>query len=138
MSVKKEASGRRSVQVEVEVPVAAAACGNRYLDEAVGGDLRRRRSGPLFRLAMQCQVIDDALDHPCDRAAGPPSVLTACESLPRAQELTRLAARGYAADRLAARPADVWLLRVALFLVSALAGPALLLRALGLVAPRTA
>lgn len=99
-------------------------------DEAVGATYGDGDPDLLFRPAMQGQVIDDALDYPCDRAAGPPGSLTACESLPRAQELTRPAARGHAADRLAARPADVWPLRVALVLVSALAGLALSLRRL--------
>jgi len=106
--------------------VATAASGNRCLDEAVmatdgDGDL-------LFRIVMQCQIIDDALDYSQDRAAGLPSFLTACESLPQALELTQIAARDYADDRRVVRPADVFPLRAALFLVSTCARLVVFLR----------
>ena len=51
----------------------------------------------LLRILMQCQIIDDVLDHRADQAAGLPSFLTACTSLPEAFTLTAQAARGYAA-----------------------------------------
>jgi hypothetical protein len=100
--------------------VATAARGNRYLDEAVEAtdDVRAGDADLLFRIAMQCQIIDDVLDYSRDRAAGLPSFLTACESLQQALELTQLAARGYADDRRVVRPADVFPLRAALLLVS--------------------
>jgi hypothetical protein len=98
--------------------VATVAGGSRCLDEAIeatdgGGDLNL-----LYRIVMQCQIIDDVLDYVQDRSAGLPSFLTACGSFPRALALTQSAARGYAADRHTERTADVFPLRVALFLIS--------------------
>lgn len=49
----------------------------------------------LFRMAMQCQVIDDVLDYNADRSAGLPSFLTASPSLRRSMALTAEAARAY-------------------------------------------
>lgn len=72
----------------------------------------------LFRIAMQCQIIDDVLDYSKDMSAGLPSFLTAAKSLPQAMELTRLAALGYADDRDLPRTGDVFPLRSALVLVS--------------------
>jgi len=53
----------------------------------------------LFRIVMQCQIIDDVVDYAVDRAAGLPSFLTACASLPQGMELTAAAARRYGAGR---------------------------------------
>jgi hypothetical protein len=98
--------------------VATAARGNQGLDEAieatyVDGDLNL-----LFRIVMQCQIIDDLIDFAEDRSAGLPSFLTACNSLSHSLELTQLAARGYAENCHAARAVDVFPLKAALFLVS--------------------
>lgn len=51
----------------------------------------------LLRILMQCQIIDDVLDYRADLAAGLPSFLTACMSLPQAIALTTGATRHYAA-----------------------------------------
>ena len=53
----------------------------------------------LFRIVMQCQIIDDFVDYAIDRSAGLPSFLTACASLPQAMELTAAAARRYGTSR---------------------------------------
>ena len=50
----------------------------------------------LFRIVMQCQIIDDVLDYAEDVPAGLPSFLTATASLPEAIELTAETARSYA------------------------------------------
>ncbi len=50
----------------------------------------------LFRILMQCQIIDDVLDYSEDESAGLPSFLTASGSLPQALALTAEAARYYA------------------------------------------
>ena len=62
-----------------------------------GGDVE-----VLFRIAMQCQIIDDVVDYAVDQAAGLPGFLTACASVPQALELTARAARryGYGHDRM--------------------------------------
>ena len=53
----------------------------------------------LFRIVMQCQIIDDVVDYNEDLSAGLPSFLTASASLPQAIEWTADAARSYAASR---------------------------------------
>jgi len=116
------------VRLSLGILATAARC-DVDLDEAIaathgGGDFNL-----LFRLAMQCQVIDDLLDYWPDRAAGLPSFLTACKSLPEALELTRQAAREYAGGRRAARVAGAFPLRAALALVSTGTGLVVSLRA---------
>ncbi len=71
----------------------------------------------LFRILMQCQIIDDILDYPADLAARLPSFLTASASLPQAMELTASASRHYAATP----EGCVLPLRLALGVVSAMA-----------------
>lgn len=51
----------------------------------------------LFRILMQCQIIDDVLDHAEDASAGLPSFLTASASLSQALDMTADTARDYAA-----------------------------------------
>ena len=75
----------------------------------------------LFRIVMQCQIIDDVLDYAKDRSAGLPTFLTASASLPRAMEWTAQAARNYAIGRDLAQSGDIVPLRLALFVVSAFA-----------------
>jgi hypothetical protein len=113
VSLYREAVVRLSLGI-----VATAARGNQCLDEAIEATYGDDDLNLLFRIVMQCQIIDDVLDYSQDRSAGLPSFLTACKSLPQALELTQLAARGYAEDRHVARAADVFPLRAALFLVS--------------------
>ena len=98
--------------------VATAARVAPGLDEAVAATAGDGGLNLLFRIVMQCQVIDDVLDYSPDRAAGLPTFLTACESLPEALELTRRAARGYA-DPGGVRSAEELPFRAALVLVSA-------------------
>ena len=98
--------------------VATTAIGNQCLDEGVGATYCDDDLEILFRIVMQCQIIDDVLDYSKDMSAGLPSFLTASESLPQAFELTRLAALGYADNRNLPRTGDVFPLRLALFVVS--------------------
>jgi hypothetical protein len=58
----------------------------------------------LFRIVMQCQIIDDVWDYEEDLSAGLPSFLTACASLSQAMALTAEAARDYAVSRRRSRP----------------------------------
>ncbi len=99
--------------------VATTASGSQSLDEGIRATDCDADLKILFRIVMQCQIIDDVLDYPKDLAAGLPSFLTATKSLPQAFELTRLAALGYADDRDLPRTGDVFPLRSALFLISA-------------------
>ncbi len=107
--------------------VAATAIGNQCLDEGVRATYCDDDLEILFRIVMQCQIIDDVLDYSKDMSAGLPSFLTASESLPQAFELTRLVALGYADDRNLPRTGDVFPLRLALFVVSTCAKLVILL-----------
>jgi len=98
--------------------VATVADGSMCLDEAIEATYGAGDLNLLFRIVMQCQIIDDVLDYSQDKPAGLPSFLTSCKSLVLALELTQQAARGYAGDRHVARAANVLPLRAALFLVS--------------------
>jgi hypothetical protein len=109
----------REAVVRLSLGMVAATAGvTRCLDEGI----RATHSDPdlkiLFRIAMQCQIIDDVLDYSQDRSAGLPSFLTASRSLPQAFELTRLAALSYADDRDLPRRGNFFPQRSALFLVS--------------------
>jgi hypothetical protein len=73
----------------------------------------------LFRIAMQCQIIDDVLDYTEDVSAGLPSFLTASRSLPQAIELTAKAVRCYAESRELSSGNGVFPLRIALCVVTA-------------------
>jgi hypothetical protein len=98
--------------------VATTANGNQCLDEGIRATYCDADLKILFRIVMQCQIIDDVLDYSKDKSAGLPSFLTASQSLPQAFELTRLAALGYADDRDLPRTGAVFPLRSALRLVS--------------------
>ena len=74
----------------------------------------------LFRIVMQCQIIDDVLDYTEDVSAGLPSFLTASASLPQAMELTAKAARSYAASPGCSSGDGVFPLRMALCVCTAL------------------
>jgi hypothetical protein len=101
--------------------VAATASGNQSLDAGIRATDCDADLKILFRIVMQCQIIDDVLDYREDLSAGLPSFLTATRSLSQAFELTRLAALGYADDRDLPRTGDILPLRSALFLISACA-----------------
>ena len=98
--------------------VATASNVKACLDEGIRATYFDPDLNILFRIVMQCQIIDDVLDYSKDMSAGLPSFLTASKSLTQAFELTRLAALGYADDRGLPRTGDVFPLRSALFLVS--------------------
>lgn len=97
---------------------AAIALHSGRLDEGIRSTRCDSDVETLFRILMQCQIIDDVLDYPADLGAGLPSFLTACASLPQAMDLTALASRSYAAG--SERPAAdaVFPLRMALSVVT--------------------
>lgn len=98
--------------------IAATANVKRSLDEGILATYSDADLSVLFRIVMQCQILDDVLDYSKDAFAGLPSFLTASGSLPQAFELTRSAAFGYADDRNLPRTGRLFVLRSALFLVS--------------------
>ena len=67
----------------------------------------------LFRILMQCKIIDDILDYTEDVSASLPSFLTAA-SLPQALELTARAAHSYAEEPERSSGDAVFPLRLAL------------------------
>src|SRR5262249_13763845 len=78
--------------------VAATARGTGRLDEGIDAIGADGNLNLLFRVVMQCQIIDDVLDYSQDLSAGLPSFLTASGSLPLALESTRQASLSYAGD----------------------------------------
>ena len=75
----------------------------------------------LFRIVMQCQIIDDVLDYAEDDSAGLPSFLTASLSLPHSLHRTAQAARSYGSHSDLSQSADLFPLRAAVVAVSGLA-----------------
>ena len=74
--------------------VVTTATGTHCLDEGIRATHCDGDFNILFRIAMQCQIIDDVLDYSSDRSAGLTSFLTASASLPDAIERTHQAACG--------------------------------------------
>jgi hypothetical protein len=101
--------------------VTAFALDHERLEEAVQSTLSDSDVETLFRIVMQCQIIDDVLDYTEDVSAGLPSFLTACASLPQAINLTGKAARYYAASRELPSGKGVFPLRMALSVVTPVA-----------------
>jgi hypothetical protein len=91
------------------------------LSLATAADITLPRTGEddadvdaLFRILMQCQIVDDVLDYTEDAAAGLPSFLTASRSLPDAREWIAEAVRCYAAVPAPPQARIVFPFRVAL------------------------
>jgi hypothetical protein len=98
--------------------VATTAADERCIDEGIRATHTDDALKILFRIAMQCQIIDDVLDYPKDVAGELPSFLTAPESLPEAMKLAREAAAAYGSRRDLARSDEVFPLRAALLAAS--------------------
>jgi hypothetical protein len=75
--------------------VAGIALNAESLDDAIRSTYCESDMAALFRMAMQCQIIDDVLDYEEDLTAGLPSFLTASASRSQAIALTADAARSY-------------------------------------------
>ena len=73
----------------------AIAMDGRRIDEEIRATRSDVDAEALFRIVMQCQIIDDVVDYSEDVSAGLPSFLTACASLSEALELTAAATRDY-------------------------------------------
>jgi hypothetical protein len=100
--------------------VAARALESGCLEDGIRATRSDRDVEILFRLGMQCQIIDDLLDYPADAAAGLPSFMTATASLPEAMELTIGAVRAYAPGAAPSSERALLPLRIALVVVTAL------------------
>jgi hypothetical protein len=99
--------------------VAAIALNDGCLDDGIQATHCDGDVATLFRMAMQCQIIDDVVDYRNDLCAGLPSFLTASASLPHAMAATAETARSYAAGRAGPAGDGIFPLRVALHGISA-------------------
>jgi hypothetical protein len=116
----QQVTSYREAVVRLSLGMAAATADrNHCLEEGIRATYYEADLNILFRIVMQCQIIDDVLDYAMDRSAGLPTFLTACKPLSQAMELTRVAALDYADVRTLPRIGNVVALRSALFLVSA-------------------
>ena len=100
--------------------VAAIALNAECLEDAIRSTYCESDVAALFRMAMQCQIIDDVVDYGEDLSAGLPSFLTASASLPQAIALTSDAARSYGARRRRSAEGGVFPLEAALCVLTAL------------------
>ena len=97
--------------------LAAIALNAERLEDAMRASDCDSDIAALFRMAMQCQIIDDVVDYRKDLLGGLPSFLTASASLPRALASTAQAAHAYSVSGRSA--ADILFpLHVALGLIS--------------------
>jgi hypothetical protein len=99
--------------------VTAIALPADSVDEGLRATHCNRDVDTLFRIAMQCQIIDDVLDYREDLSAGLPSFLTAAVSLPQAMAWTADAARRYASRDQRSSNNGVLSLRIGLAIVTA-------------------
>ena len=79
--------------------VAGIALNAECLEDAIRSTYCESDVAALFRMAMQCQIIDDVVDYEEDLSAGLPSFLTASASLSEAMAWTAGAVRSYGARR---------------------------------------
>jgi hypothetical protein len=110
----REAVARLSLATLTAIALNAAC-----LDEGIRATQCESDVAMLFRMAMQCQIIDDVVDYREDLSAGLPSFLTATASLPQALALTADAARSYATNHTRSSGDDVFPLRVGLSVITA-------------------
>jgi hypothetical protein len=99
--------------------IAAIALNAECLDDAIRSTYRESDLAALFRMAMQCQIIDDVVDYDEDLSSDLPSFLTASVSLPQAIVLTADAARSYGARSRRSAGGGVFLLEAALYVLTA-------------------
>ncbi len=100
--------------------IVAIALNAECLEDAIQATCCESDVAALFRMAMQCQIIDDVVDYEEDRSAGLPSFLTASASLPQAIALTADAARAYGPGPGRSAGDGVFPLQAALYLLTTL------------------
>jgi hypothetical protein len=100
--------------------VAARALEGGRLEDGIRATRSDRDLETLFRIGMQCQIVDDLMDYAKDAAAGLPSFMTATASLAEAMELTSGAVRTYAAGKGRTPERALLPLRIALVVVTAM------------------
>lgn len=98
--------------------ITAIALNAECLEEGIRATYCDSDVAALFRMAMQCQIMDDVIDYRRDLSAGLPSFLTASASLPQAIAWTADAVRVYAASRGASAGVGVFPLEAALHVIT--------------------
>jgi hypothetical protein len=98
--------------------ITAIALNAECLDDGIRATYCDNDVAALFRMVMQCQIIDDVIDYRQDLSAGLPSFLTACASLPQAIASTAGAVRVYAASRGPSTGGGVFPLEAALHVIT--------------------
>jgi hypothetical protein len=98
--------------------ITGVALNAECLEDAIRSTYCESDVAALFRMAMQCQIIDDVVDYGEDLSAGLPSFLTASAPLTQAIALTANAARSYGARRRRSG-GDVLPLEAALYVLTA-------------------
>ena len=98
--------------------ITAIALNAECLDEGVRATYCDSDVAALYRMAMQCQIMDDVIDYRKDLSAGLPSFLTASASLPQAIAWTADAVRVYATSRGASAGGGVFPLEAALHVIT--------------------
>jgi hypothetical protein len=99
--------------------VAGVALHARHIDEAINATDTDADLAVLFRMAMQCQVIDDVVDYREDRASALPGFMTAAP-FPQALAWAACAVRSYGVS--CAHGRSLLPLRPPLYVLTALAG----------------
>jgi hypothetical protein len=98
--------------------ITAIALNAESLDETIRATHCDDDVAALFRMAMQCQIIDDVIDYRADLSACLPSFLTATASLSQAIALTSDSVRLYTAGRRPAAGGSVFPLEAALGVIT--------------------
>ena len=98
--------------------VTAIALNAECLDEGIQATYSDGDVSTLFRMAMQCQIMDDVIDYRKDLSAGLPSFLTTAASLPQAIASTADAVRFYGARRGPSGRSGVFPLEAALYVIT--------------------
>jgi hypothetical protein len=111
-------SYRESVARLSLATITAIALNAEGLDDGIRATHADGDVAALFRMAMQCQIIDDVVDYEEDLSAGLPSFMTASALLPQALSWTAEAARSYALVPGHSASRSVFPVRVALHLVT--------------------
>jgi hypothetical protein len=101
--------------------ITAIALDAECLDEGIRATYCDNDVAALFRMAMQCQIIDDVIDYRADLSAGLPSFVTASASPRQALAWTGDALRLYSASRGSSAGRAVFPLDAALHVITLVA-----------------
>lgn len=92
-----EARAYREAVAQVSLATVAAIAFEISLDTALGKIDNDADLNALFRLTMQCQIVDDVLDYDDDLLAGLPSFLTGATSMSVALDSAAVSVHNYGA-----------------------------------------